>query len=336
MPASTHVPVMVREVVETLAPRDGAIYVDATFGAGGYSEAVLDAAGCRVWGIDRDPDAVALGIRMGDRYPGRLTILNGCYGDMVRLLGDAGVERVDGVAMDLGVSSPQIDDPERGFSFRADGPLDMRMSREGTSAADVVNGMAEDDLADLIYELGEERRSRRIAHAIVETREQAPITRTGQLADIVRRVVPRSRDGIDPATRTFQALRIFVNDELGELDRGLSAAETLLVPGGRFAVVSFHSLEDRKVKAFMSERSGAAPRPSRHQPEAGPAPAPTFRLLHRGAAKPSAEEIAANPRARSARLRAAERTAAPAWFGAAPARRDTVNQGTDNTQGGQP
>ncbi len=336
MPASAHVPVMVREVVEALAPRDGAIYVDATFGAGGYSKAVLDAAGCRVWGIDRDPDAAARGTRMGDRYPGRLTVLQGCYGDMVRLLGDAGVDRVDGVAMDLGVSSPQIDDPERGFSFRADGPLDMRMSREGSSAADVVNGMGEGDLADLIYELGEERRSRRIAHAIVEAREQAPITRTGQFADIVRRVVPRSRDGIDPATRTFQALRIFVNDEQGELDRGLSAAETLLAPGGRFAVVSFHSLEDRKVKTFMSQRSGAAPRPSRHQPDPGPAPAPSFRLLRRGAAKPSADEIIANPRSRSARLRAAERTAAPPWPGPVLGRSGTVNQGADNTQGGQP
>lgn len=319
MPGSAHTPVMVREVLEVLAPRDGAIYVDATFGAGGYSTAVLEAATCTVWGIDRDPAAVARAAALGARYPGRLGVLHGRYSDMVRLLGQVGVGRVDGVAMDLGVSSMQIDDPGRGFSFRADGPLDMRMEGEGPSAADVVNGMAEADLADIIYRYGEERASRRVARAVVEARARTPITRTGQLADIVRRVVPRSGDGIDPATRTFQALRIFVNDELAELDRGLTAAEVLLAPGGRFAAVSFHSLEDRRVKTFLRARAGGGPRPSRHRPDQKAPPDPTFRLLRRAAARPSAAEVAANPRARSARLRAAERTAAPPWPATAPA-----------------
>jgi len=227
---------------------------------------------------------------------------------------DAGVDKVDGVAMDLGVSSMQIDDGERGFSFRADGPLDMRMGDSGVTAADVVNTTDEKDLADIIYRFGEERASRRVAKVIVEARAQAPITRTGQLAGLVRRAVPRSRDGIDPATRTFQALRIYVNDELGELSRGLTAAEALLVPGGRLAVVSFHSLEDRRVKDFLRDRSGTGPRPSRHLPaQDNETLPPTFRLIGRGATKPTAEEIAANPRARSARLRAAERTQAPTW-----------------------
>ncbi len=318
MSAPAHKPVMLRQVLEVLTPRDGAIYVDATFGAGGYSKAVLKAARCTVWGIDRDPDAATRGVHMGRRYPGRFTVIHGRYGDMRRLMAGVGVDRVDGVALDLGLSSMQLDDPSRGFSFQADGPLDMRMDKVGRTAADVVNHLGEKDLADIIYKYGGERASRRVARAIVEARAQAPITRTRRLADLVRRVVPRSRDGIDPATRTFQALRIYVNDELGELDRGLSAAETLLGPGGRLAVVSFHSLEDRKVKEFLRIRAGAGPRPSRHVP--GPRetpPPPSFRLLGRGVAKPSAEEIAANPRARSARLRAAERTAAPPWLRAA-------------------
>ena len=316
MSAPAHTPVMLRQVLEVLAPRDGAIYVDATFGAGGYSEAVLKAARCTVWGIDRDPDAARSGTHMERRYPGRFTVIHGPYGDMTGLLGGVGVDRVDGVALDLGLSSMQLDAPARGFSFRADGPLDMRMDKVGRTAADVVNHLGEKELADIIYRYGGERASRRVARAIVEARAEAPITRTRQLADLVRRVVPRSRDGIDPATRTFQALRIYVNDELGELDRGLSAAETLLGPGGRLAVVSFHSLEDRTVKDFLRTRSGAAPRPSRHVPGPTETPPPSFRLLGRGVAKPSADEIAANPRARSARLRAAERTAEPPWTGA--------------------
>jgi len=318
MSAAPHIPVMVDEVVKALEPRPGATYVDGTFGAGGYSKALLAAADCTVWGIDRDPFAASAGERLAADYPGRLTVLNGCYGDMAELLAGVGVDQIDGLALDLGVSSMQIDDPARGFSFREDGPLDMRMGTSGATAADIVNELAERELADVIYQYGEERASRRIARAIVELRAKTPITRTAQLADIVRGVVARSKDGIDPATRTFQALRIYVNDELGELDRGLAAAETLLAPGGRLCVVAFHSLEDRRVKSFLQGRSGSQPLPSRHQPVADVvSDAPSFKLLKRGAVKPSTAEIAANPRARSARLRWAERTDAPA-MGARP------------------
>lgn len=313
-PVPTHKPVMLNEVLEALAPRDGGIYVDGTFGGGGYARAVLETAECSVWGIDRDPEAVARGTEMAERYSGRLNVIGGRYGDMVRLMADAGLKAVDGIALDLGVSSMQIDDPARGFSFRGDGPLDMRMEKDGMSAADVVNTLPEGELADVIYKYGEERASRRIAKAIVEARRKAPIARTAQLADLVRGVLPRARDGIDPATRTFQALRIFVNAELAELDRGLDAAEALLKAGGRLAVVSFHSLEDRIVKTFLRGRSGGDPRGTRHLPDSVQAVRePTFRLLARRPAKPSRAETAANPRARSARLRAAERTAAPAW-----------------------
>lgn len=260
---SRHSPVMLAEVLRALEPRDGGVYVDATFGAGGYSRGLLEAADCTVWGIDRDPLAQSIGADLGREFPGRLTVLAGRFGDMRELLSSVGVERVDGVALDLGVSSMQLDDPARGFSFRADGPLDMRMDADGrlghdmATAADVVNSLAEQELADLIYKYGEERASRRVARAIVELREKAPITRTEELADLIRGVVRKSKDGIDPATRTFQALRIFVNDELGELARGLAGAEALLAPGGRLAVVSFHSLEDRVVKEFLRERSGS-------------------------------------------------------------------------------
>ncbi len=319
MTTQPHIPVMCAEVIRALAPKPGAVYVDGTFGAGGYSRALLAAADCTVWGIDRDPFAVAAGQRLADEFEGRLTVLNGCYGDMADLLAAVGVDQIDGLALDLGVSSMQVDDPARGFSFRADGPLDMRMGNGGASAADIVNELAERELADVIYQFGEERASRKIARAIVELRDKTPITRTAQLADIVRGVVAKSRDGIDPATRTFQALRIFVNDELGELDRGLIAAEALLAPGGRLAVVSFHSLEDRRVKEFLHARSGRAPRPSRHLPDGEWAgPAPSFKLLKRGAVKPSREETSLNPRARSARLRWAERVIGMAGPEAAP------------------
>ncbi len=305
-----HIPVMLAEVLAAIAPRDGAIYVDGTFGAGGYSRALLDAADCRVVGIDRDPDALAAGAAMADASDGRLTLMEGRFGTMDSLLRAGGIEAVDGVALDIGVSSMQLDRPERGFSFRGDGPLDMRMGRDGPSAADVVNSLPERELADIIYKYGEERRARQIAKAIVGTRGDRPFTRTGELADLVRGVVGRSHDGVDPATRTFQALRIYVNDELGELDRGLNAAERMLRPGGRLAVVTFHSLEDRRVKTFLRARSGDAPRPSRHLPPAVSAPA-TFSQLGRRAQRPGAAETDANPRARSARLRAAERTDAP-------------------------
>jgi len=308
---------MLREVLDLLAPWDGAVFVDATFGAGGYTRALLDSCACTVWGIDRDPTAVEMGRELSQQYPGRLKVVHGRYGDMVDLLDDlvnrhAG-DGVDGIAFDIGVSSMQLDRPERGFSFRGDGPLDMRMGHSELTAADVVNDETEAALADIIRRYGEEKAACRVARAIVAARAEEPITRTSRLAEIIRGVVRASRDGIDPATRTFQALRIFVNDELGELDRGLGAAEALLRPGGRLAVVSFHSLEDRRVKSFLREHGGETPAPSRHQPLPAETRAATFRLLKRGAIKPGAEEIAANPRARSARLRGAERTAAPAW-----------------------
>ena len=312
-----HTPVMLAEVLEALSPRHGAIYVDGTFGAGGYARALLDAADCRVWAIDRDPEAAARGAALAARYSGRLAVLCGRFGEMDRLLAASGVTAVDGVALDLGVSSMQLDEARRGFSFRQDGPLDMRMSQEGPSAADVVNGAAEGELADIIHRFGEEHRARRIAHAIVEARRDGRIERTLQLAEIVRRCQPKPKPGadtIDPATRTFQALRIHVNDELGELDRGLEAAEALLVPGGRLAVVSFHSLEDRAVKNFLRERTGRAAHASRHTPfRGGEARAPSFTALSRRAIRPSPAETAVNARARSARLRAAVRTAAPSW-----------------------
>ncbi len=306
-----HIPVLLDDVVDVLAPRDGAVYVDATFGAGGYSRALLEAADCTVWGIDRDPDAADAGNEMAAGYGNRLTVLNGRFGDMRELLMGVGVTQVDGIALDLGVSSMQIDDPARGFSFRFDGPLDMRMERDGMSAADAVNKLAEKELADIIYRYGEERASRKIARAIVELREQSPITRTGQLAELVRRVVRRSKDGIDPATRTFQALRIYVNEELAELDRGLAAAAALLREGGRLAAVSFHSLEDRRLKTFFQERSGAGPQPSRHMPVKGDEAATIFEVPERRGRVPSDAEINRNPRARSARLRWGVRTAAP-------------------------
>jgi len=306
---SAHVPVLLNEVLHALAPRDGARYLDGTFGRGGYSRAILAAADTRVVGIDRDPEAVAEGRRL-EAETDRFAMLEGRFGEMEQLA--AAFRPLDGIALDLGVSSPQLDRAERGFSFREDGPLDMRMGGEGPSAAEVVNETDEPTLADIIFRLGEERRARAVARAIVEARAEAPITRTVALAEIVRRVVRRAADRLDPATRTFQALRLYVNDELGELDRGLAAAERLLAPGGRLAVVSFHSLEDTLVKRFLAERAEGRPLGSRHLPAAiGGAvqgDQPTFRLLFKGAAKPGAEEIRLNPRAASARLRAAERT----------------------------
>lgn len=308
-----HAPVMLAEVLAALAPRAGSLYVDATFGAGGYSTALLQAASCRVLAIDQDPAACARGEATAQRFPGRLRIVQGRFGDLLALCAQIGIEHVDGVTFDLGVSSPQLDDAARGFSFRFDGPLDMRMDPHAPmTASDAVNTLGEVELADILFQLGEERASRRIAAAIVRARAIAPVDTTLQLAEIVRAVLPRSRDGIDPATRTFQALRIWVNDELGELNRGLLAAEQLLAPGGRLVVVSFHSLEDRIVKTFLRTRSGPAPRPSRHLPEAPAAKeAATFRLVTSRPLRPSSQEIHSNPRARSARLRAAERTGAP-------------------------
>jgi 16S rRNA (cytosine1402-N4)-methyltransferase len=303
-----HQPVLLTEVVTALSPRDGAIYVDGTFGAGGYSRALLEAANCTVFAIDRDPDAVNGAKPLLERYAGRLHILQGRFGDMADLLSRQGISAVQGVTLDLGVSSMQLDQAQRGFSFRFAGPLDMRMEQQGESAADLVNTMAEQPLADLIFTFGEEKKARRIAKAIIAARSLAPITKTQQLADIVRRAIgPAPGLRIDPATRTFQALRIAVNDEMGEIDRGLAAAEQILAPGGRLAVVSFHSLEDRRVKAFLRERSGTSPRGSRHLPDSGRREAPHFRLIAAGGIAASDAEIDRNPRARSARLRVAER-----------------------------
>jgi 16S rRNA (cytosine1402-N4)-methyltransferase len=313
-----HIPVLGRQAVGMLRPRDGGIYVDATFGAGGYSRAILDTAGTRVIGIDRDRSAIAGGFDLVDRSGGRLTLVEDRFSNLAEICAGLGIASVDGVVMDVGVSSMQLDEADRGFSFRTDGPLDMRMGRDGPTAADVVARASEADLANIIYIFGEERHSRGVARAIVAARKQAPITTTRALADIVAKVVWSKPGEIHPATRTFQGLRIFVNEELDELHLALSAAERVLKPGGRLAVVSFHSLEDRIVKNFLSER-GKAGGGSRHLPEIAQA-APTFSILTKRPVTPDDEEISANPRARSAKLRAAERTDAPAHAaGALPA-----------------
>ncbi|PWS37183.1 16S rRNA (cytosine(1402)-N(4))-methyltransferase [Falsiroseomonas bella] len=307
-----HVPVMLQEVLATLRPQSGATYLDATFGGGGYAAAILAAAACTLWAIDRDPDAIARGAALAARHPGRLHLLQARFGDMVESLAAEGVTQLDGVVMDLGVSSFQLDEAERGFSFRADGPLDMRMGREGQTAADLVNTLPEDALATIIAEFGEERHARRVARAILRARAEAPIETTARLAEIVRRAVPRDPSGIDGATRSFQALRIAVNDELGEVERGIVAAMRLLAPGGRLVVVSFHSLEDRIVKRAMAEASGRQGGASRHDPAALLSrAAPDFALVTPKALRPGANETDANPRARSARLRAVERLSPP-------------------------
>jgi 16S rRNA (cytosine1402-N4)-methyltransferase len=302
-----HIPVMLDEVLDHLAPRADGCYLDATFGGGGYAGAILAAADCTLWAIDCDPEAIARGAALAASHPGRLHLIHGRFGSLFSLLSDSGVSRLDGVVLDLGVSSFQLDDPGRGFSFRADGPLDMRMASDGRSAADLVNTLPETALADVLFTYGEERLSRRIARAIVAARAAAPITTTAGLAAIIRRVVPPDRSGIDPATRSFQALRISVNDELAQIEAALDQAARLLAPAGRLVVVSFHSLEDRIVKRFMAQATGRAPAPSRHDPRGLAAPpSPRFRLLTPKALKPRAAETARNPRARSARLRALE------------------------------
>jgi 16S rRNA (cytosine1402-N4)-methyltransferase len=298
--SAPHVPVLLDEVVTALAPAPGEIMVDATFGAGGYSRALVD-RGARVIAFDRDPDAIAAAPALEG-----LTLVQAEFSAMEAAIG----EPVDGVTMDVGVSSMQIDQAERGFSFQSDGPLDMRMAQSGMSAADFVNEADEGEIADVIYRYGDEPKSRRIARAIVAAR---PLTRTGELASVVRRAVGwKPHDKKDPATRTFQAIRIHVNRELDELTDGLAAAERALKPGGRLAVVTFHSLEDRIVKRFLRDRSGAAPSGSRHVPAPTSAASPSFEDVGR-AVRAGEAEVARNPRARSATLRTARRTAAPAW-----------------------
>lgn len=309
-----HVPVLLPETIEALKPRANGIYIDGTFGAGGTTQALLESAQCSVLAIDKDPDAIAGGRELVDKSARRLTLVQGAFGDMVGIAAANGITRTHGITIDLGVSSMQLDEAPRGFSFQRDGPLDMRMSRTGLSATDVVNSFAERDLAQVISVLGEERRARAIARAIVKLREESPIERTGQLADIVTAVLGRRHDDKKhPATRTFQALRLYVNGELDDLVRGLVAAEQLLGEGGRLVAVTFHSLEDRIVKRFLASRSGKTARPSRHAPvDLQAERLPSFRLLHRRAVSPSQDEVRRNPRARSARLRAGERTGAPA------------------------
>jgi 16S rRNA (cytosine1402-N4)-methyltransferase len=303
--AVPHVPVLLDEVIAGLNPVPGETHIDGTFGAGGYTRAIL-AKGAEVIAFDRDPDAIAAGRAASLNG---LTLHEDCFSRMADCVDDA----VDGVTLDIGVSSMQLDQADRGFSFQADGPLDMRMEQSGESASDFLNTADEADIANVIYALGEEPKSRRIARAIVAAR---PVTRTGELAHIVRRATGyKPGDKKDPATRTFQAIRIHLNRELEELEEGLAAAELVLKPGGRLAVVTFHSLEDRIVKRFLRDRSGSEPSGSRHLPVAAAAgPKPTFDHL----AKPvraSEAETARNPRARSATLRVAHRTAAPAWKG---------------------
>ena len=302
-----HVPVLVRPALEYLNVRDGGVYIDGTFGAGGYARAMLTAADARVIGIDRDHNAIAQGADLVQASGGRLSLTPARFSALEEIARTLGHDSVDGVVLDLGVSSMQLDQAERGFSFRRDGPLDMRMGADGPSAADVVALAPERELAAIISTLGEERHARAVARAIVAARRQAPILTTRALSEIVARVVHVRPGSIHPATRTFQALRIFVNEELTELAAGLQAAERILKPSGRLVVIAFHSLEDRIVKTFLAERSRTGGI-SRHRPNIEQAP--TFFLLTKRPTMPAVKEITANPRARSAKLRAAERTAA--------------------------
>ncbi len=303
----SHAPVLLLEAMDALALADGGLYVDATFGGGGYSREILSRADCRVVAFDRDPDAIARGAELSESAKGKFTLHQGRFGDL-------SLEQVEGVVFDLGVSSFQLDEAERGFSFQTDADLDMRMEKDGLSAADAVNRLSEGALADLIYRYGEDDDSRRIARAIVQARAAAPITRTLHFAKLVEDSVGGRRGArTHPATKTFQALRMLVNDELGELARGLSAAERALKPGGRLVVVSFHSLEDRMVKHFITERADAQGRGSRHAPDLPPERAPSFAIDRKRATVSSDAETAVNPRARSASLRWATRTDEPAW-----------------------
>jgi 16S rRNA (cytosine1402-N4)-methyltransferase len=309
--SALHLPVLKDEVVVALAPVAGERYVDGTFGAGGYTRALLEAADCAVIALDRDPSVLETAEKLTAEYPERFCFIQGTFAEMADLLAARGVTSVNAVVLDIGVSSMQIDQADRGFSFQKDGPLDMRMSKSGKSAADIVNDTEEAELADIIYHYGEERRSRSIARAIVKARAEGRIERTLQLAEIVRKGHGHIAPGKDAATRTFQALRIAVNDELGQLKRALEAAESILAEGGRLLVVTFHSLEDRIVKQFFQSRSGELPGVSRHMPVSAGVSVntPTFFASSHRLYKPSAEEVRRNPRARSAKLRVAIRTA---------------------------
>ena len=311
MTQAPHVPVLLDEVIAALDVQPGEVHVDGTFGAGGYTRAILARGAGRVIAFDRDPDAIAEGASLVAESGGRLTLLHRCFSEMDAALAEQGIEAVDGVVLDIGVSSMQLDRPERGFSFQADGPLDMRMAQDGMTAAEFVNEADEADIADVLYRLGEEPRARRVAKAIVAAR---PIGRTGELAAVVRRALGyRPGDKKDPATRSFQAIRIHLNRELDELEQGLEAAEAVLAPGGRMAVVTFHSLEGRIVKLFLRDRSGGRPAGSRHRPDmASQGPEPTFNTPAK-AVRPGDAELLRNPRARSATLRSARRSVAACW-----------------------
>ena len=309
--AAPHIPVLLDEVLEALAPLEGGTFIDGTFGAGGYSQALLQAGAAQVVAIDRDPTAIAAGQALVKQFDGRLTLVEGSFADLADIAQFHARAPVDGIVLDIGVSSMQIDQAERGFSFLRDGPLDMRMGATGPSAADLVNGAGERALADIIFHYGEDRAARRIARAIVAARTGGPISRTGDLAEIVASVLPRPKPGqIHPATRAFQALRIAVNDELGQLVEVLAAAEEVLREGARLVVVTFHSLEDRIVKRYFQTAGGQEGQGSRHAPARDLAPARYQRPPK--AVAPGEAELARNPRARSARLRMARRTEVPA------------------------
>jgi len=304
----SHIPVLREEAVQMLKVRDGGVYLDGTFGGGGYARAILDSAECTLVAIDRDPAAVARAQGFVAEYPERFSICEGRIGNLKDLLEARGVTALDGAVFDLGVSSYQIDDPARGFSFRHDGPLDMQMGSSGSNAAQLVNLCPESELADILYEYGDEKASRKIAKAIVERRKSQKFETTSDLAGVIRSVVRPDKSGIDPATRSFQALRIAVNEELTDIEAALEQAAEMLSPGGRLVVVSFHSLEDRIVKGFFGRAAGRTPAASRHDPAGYARPeAPRFELVTRKAVGPGDAEMRANPRARSAKLRAMER-----------------------------
>lgn len=306
---SPHIPVMLQEQLDLLQPKDNGIYVDGTFGAGGVTQALLKAANCNVWSFDKDPTAITKAEKVKQDFPSHFHISHKAFRFMASELNQNGIEEVDGVTIDLGVSSMQIDEDDRGFSFQSDGPLDMRMSQSGKTAADIINHEEESKIAQILYEYGEERFSRRIARNIVQKRQEKPITRTSELAQIIRNSVPKKNDKIHPATRSFQALRIAVNEELDELKQGLQSAEKILKPDGVITVISFHSLEDKIVKNFFRDRSSQRTNTSRFMPPTQHSEPLSFELISKKAIKPSEKEIELNPRSRSARLRAARRLA---------------------------
>ena len=308
-----HLPVLCREIVEYLAPESGDVIVDGTYGGGGYTRAILAEADCTVLAIDRDPTAFARAQTEAETQP-RLVPVLGQFSDMEGLASALGHPQVDGIVLDLGVSSFQIDEAERGFSFQKDGPLDMRMGDTGPSAADAVNQLPEKAIADILFRLGEEKQARRVAKAICLRRTEREFSETLDLADVISIALGGRRGArTHPATKSFQAIRMYVNDELGELSKALFAAERMLKPGGRLVIVTFHSLEDRMVKQAFRERSGLMGVGSRHMPGVPDAPEPSFESITRKAIEPTGAETAGNPRARSSRLRAVRRTAAPAW-----------------------